>query len=373
MSRRGENLHKRKDGRWEGRYKSGIKPDGTARYTSVYAPTYTACKQKLEKAKQAAEDPTTAAPPNLLFSAVLHRWLYANRVRLKGATEAKYLTVMETHILPVLGGLRAARVDAATVNRFLEQKRRCGGLRNGDPLSPAYVRTMAIILQAALNYAVREGLIPPQRSPINKPPLAAKELSVLSPAEEEALTRILRTENSPVAAGTLLALQAGLRIGEVCALRWSDIDFEQGIIHVRHTVSRVLSDTQGCKTALILDAPKTPASRRDIPLSAPLQAALCRAPRRDTAPFVATERTAFVGTRTFDYQYRRLLAQNGFRPVNFHTLRHTFATRLAAAGVDAKTLSCLLGHASSATTLNVYVHPSLDGMKSQLDRIYCSA
>lgn len=369
MPRRGDNIHKRKDGRWEGRYKNGFTQDGTVKYSSVYAPTYTECKIKLEKAKQNNQY-VNRKQSKFRFADILYQWFESNQIRLKGATEAKYLNIIETHIIPELGEIKISKINSMIVNSFLEKKLQCGGIKDKSILSPSYVKTMAIIIEAAIKYAVSEGLCPPLKTPIHKPTIPKKELTVLSESAESDLTQFLLCEESHVALGSLLALQVGLRIGEVCALRWCDIDFKNDIIHVRHTVSRVSAHSENQKTMLILDTPKTESSLRDLPIPSTLKDILWKAYLRRKSEFIVSDDLNFVGTRTFDYQYRRMLETNGIQIINFHTLRHTFATRCAESGMDAKTLSLLLGHSTASTTLNIYVHPSMEIMKQQIERVH---
>ena len=373
MSRRGDNIHKRKDGRWEGRYKDGYREDGSARYRSVYAYSYSECKKKLTQALTSSPKKANKARAEKLFSEILIEWLFANQIRLKGATEAKYINMIQTHIIPALGGVKLSALNSSTINMFLEKQLNQGGIKTGEPLSPSYVRTMAIIIEAAINYGVMEGLCTPLKTPINKPLIPRKDLVILSRIAEADLTEVLVCDSTKAAIGTLTALQAGLRIGEVCALKWSDVDFENGIIHIRHTVSRVPSSNNNQKTMLILDTPKTVSSLRDVPIPSSLQKALMNAYKNKTSEFVVSNNTSFVGTRTFDYQYRQLLKKHNIQIFSFHTLRHTYATRCAEHGMDAKTLSRLLGHSSSNTSLNIYVHPSLDIAMQYFEQIYCSA
>ncbi len=372
MPRRGNNIRKRKDGRWEGRYKSGFKSDGSVKYRSVYAPTYADCKRKLIQAQSCKDDKTSTRCPDQRFSDVLLSWLSTNRVRIKGATEVKYTRLIETHIIPALGGFRIDAVDSKMINSFLDCKLQSGGLKSHAALSPSYVRTMAIIIESTINYAVMEGLRSPLRTPINKPSISKKEVSVLDNQAEVTLTKAMLCDSSPVAIGVLLALQGGLRIGEVCALKWQDVDFETGLIHVRHTVSRVPCQHEEQRTTLVIDTPKTMASARDVPMPSSLKSILQKAHDSRCSEYVVSNTHTFVGTRTFDYQYRRLLCRHGIRIVNFHTLRHTYATRCAEAGMDAKTLSRLLGHSSANISLNIYVHPSLEGAANQLEQIFCA-
>lgn len=371
MARRGDNIHKRKDGRWEGRYKDGYRADGSAKYRSVYAHSYFECKKKLVDV-QATSKLDTKVRTEKSFADLLIQWLLSNQIRLKGATAAKYSNVIESHIIPELGGVKLSALNSSVINLFLERQLKQGGIKKKEPLAPSYVRTMAIIIEAAINYGVLEGMCSPLKTPINKPSIPKKELVILSRIAETSITEILLCDSSKVALGTLVALQAGLRIGEVCALRWCDIDFDNNVIHIRHTISRVPSPNSEYKSMLILDTPKTPSSLRDVPMPSSLRNALLIAYEIRTSEYVISDTQKFVGTRTFDYQYRKLLKKHNIQLFSFHTLRHTYATRCAEHGIDAKTLSRLLGHSSSNTSLNIYVHPSLDIAMQYLEQIYCS-
>lgn len=372
MARRGDNIHKRKDGRWEGRYKNGYRADGSAKYSSVYASSFSECKMKLTDARSSPKN-TGRIQSEKLLSDLLVQWLSASQIRLKGATVAKYTNIIASHIIPTIGGIKLSALHAGTINAFLDRQLRQGGIKNGRALAPSYVRTMAVILEAAINYGVMEGLCSPLKTPINKPSIPRKEPVILSRVAESSLTELLMHDSSKVAAGALAALQAGLRIGEVCALRWCDVDFEESILHIRHTISRVPSPNSEHKTMLILDTPKTPSSLRDVPMPSSLRNVLLSTYKNRTSEYVVSNGQTFVGTRTFDDQYRKWLEKHSIQIFSFHTLRHTYATRCAEHGMDAKTLSRLLGHASSTTSLNIYVHPSLDIAMQHLEQIYCSA
>lgn len=368
MSRRGDHIHKRKDGRWEGRYKCGLKNDGTTAYGSVYAKTYTECKSKLEKCKTNFIN-LDEKHTELKFSEVLELWLSSNRIRVKGATENKYSCVIESHILPELGNKRISTLTPHVINVFLDRKIKEGAINGEGGLSPAYVKTIATIIESALKYAACEGMCSPLKSAINKPSIPKKELNVLSHNVQKNLEQALILEKSQVALGTLIALYTGLRIGEICALQWCDIDLNKDIITVRHTVSRVKDDYGNKKTKLILDTPKTKASKRNIPISSLLKPILQDAYDCRKSNFVVSKTNSFVGTRTFDYRFRQMMKRNNFEIISFHTIRHTFATRCVEAGMDAKTLSEILGHASVSTTMNIYVHSSMEVKRNQIEKV----
>ena len=143
------------------------------------------------------------------------------------------------------------------------------------------------------------------------------------------------------------------------------------VIHINHTLTRVL-DAEN-KTKIILDSPKTEASKRDIPICLTLEKVLLEEYAKRKSDFVVSEKQTFVGTRTFEYRYKQFLKNNNIQEINFHSLRHTFATRCVKAGVDIKSLSEILGHANVSITLNTYVHSSMETKRNQLEKLYISA
>lgn len=371
MSRRGDNIHKRKDGRWEGRYKCGVKNDGTAAYRSVYAQSYNDCKNKLEKAKANVLLPKNSYA-DIKFSEVLELWLSANKIRTKGSTENKYRYMIDLHIKPKLGNFKVSYLTATIINEFLQHKLE-NGSRSNIPLSPSYVRTLAIIIESSLKFAVNEEFCKPLKNKINKPTIPKKELSVLTITEQNQYEYALKKSDTLAALGTLIALHTGMRIGEICALQWRDIDLTNNLIYVKHTVSRIKTDNQHKKTTLIIDTPKTNSSNRVIPISSALKPIIEDAFKFKKSDFVISETKQFIGTRAFDYKYRKLISDAGLKVVGFHTLRHTFATRCIEAGMDIKTLSEILGHASATTTLNIYVHSSLENKRNQIEKLYSAS
>lgn len=373
MPKKGINIHKRKDGRWEGRYKVGVSHSGDTKYKSVYGSSYTEAKDKLLSAIAEKGIPSKQTKERT-FSEILQLWLCNNRLRQKGATEHKYRTMIDRHIEPEMGSLKLSKITAITVNSFLERKLKSGRIDKSGGLSPSYVRTMASIIQSALQFAVDEGYCQPLKSTVCKPAVEKKDLRILTKDEQEQLESFLYSCIDFVGVGIMISLYAGLRIGEICALSWEDIDLASGIIHIRHTIARVpCTDPQkDAKTSLIVDTPKTKASLRDIPISSLLQEQLATVKRSSSSGFILTDSQAFVSPRTYEYRFHKVLDNCGIDQINYHTLRHTFATRCIEAGVDVKSLSEMLGHANVGITLNTYVHPSMDLKRLQLEKLHAA-
>ncbi len=372
MSKRGANIRKRKDGRWEGRYWKGRNPDGSILYGSVYGKSYREVKEKMITAAarcKVASAPASKGQP-LYFRELLELWMRNNQIRQKGGTIAKYQFIIDRHLRPDLGNVRIPELCAATINSYLNGKLEHGRIDHKGGLSASYVRTITVIIHSVLKFGVEEGLCSPLKSQIYKPALVRQDLPILSMEQQRALERHILANITPTHTGIMLSLHAGLRIGEVCALSWEDVDFEERVIHVRHTVARVQNSSGvGGKTRLILDTPKTKSSMRDIPISSALLPVLVQAKSIGCSNFVVSEGDGFTSPRTFEYRYHQVLKKCGIGKLNYHALRHTFATRCIEVGVDVKSLSEMLGHASSAITLETYVHSSLQLKRTQLEKL----
>lgn len=371
MSKRGDNIHKRKDGRWEGRYKKGRKPNGTIQYGSIYGKSYREVKKKLTNLPTESPQIKLSQNRERIFGEILTLWMENNQIRLKGGTINKYQNLIDAHIMPELGGVKLSALDSTRINGFLTQKMLSGRLDHTGGLSSSYVRSIMLIISSAMKYAVEEQMCLPLKTPICKPSSVKKDLSVLSRDEQKQLEKYLLLDLDPTKAGIFISLHTGLRIGEICALSWEDVDFQNHVLRVRHTIARV-RNTDTCSTnstCLIIDAPKTPASTRDIPISSALLPILTTISEQSTSKYVISDSDKFLSPRTYEYRYHKLLEKCGISSVNYHVLRHTFATRCIEAGVDVKSLSEILGHANVGVTLNTYVHSSMELKRSQLEKL----
>jgi len=371
MPRKGENIRKRKDGRWEGRYKRGVKEDGGIDYGSVYGKTYKEVKEKLTIAKQNVGKNINSTNSERKFSEVLLLWKQTNRIRLKGGSEQRYDYLIQTHILPTLGGLKLSQISAASVNTFLMDKLANGRLDGNGGLSPSYVSSIMIIVNSAINFAVAEQMCPPLKTPIYKPQTETKELEILDYDQQSTIEHFASSNLNATNIGVLITLYTGLRIGEVCALTWDDVDLQNKVIHVRHTIARIKNENKDgkTKTLLVVDEPKTKSSKRDIPIHPKLLVDLVEYRKVSASKYVVSDSTDFVSPRTYEYRYHRLLESCGVDSINYHALRHTFASRCVEVGVDIKSLSEILGHRDSSITLNTYVHTSMQQKRVQLDKL----
>lgn len=368
MPRKAKNIYKRKDGRWEGRYVNGKKEDGRTHYSSVYGRSYLEIKEKLRKLDQQLP---YIKPNKETFSDVIDSWLLTNVNIQKPATRLKYENLINTHIKPSLGGYKIQEVDEIIINNFIEHKRTAGRLDGKGGLSNCYINTMIVIIQSVITYAVEQDLRLPLKRKIIKPAPKHKEITVLNAADLVRLEEALFTDVTPDTIGILLSLNMGLRIGEVCALQWQDIDIANKILHVRHTISRIKNEepNSGGKTHLVIEDPKTKSSIRDIPITTRMHPVLATLKKKACSSYVISNKPTFVSPRTYEYRYHKILKELGIIPVHYHALRHTFATRCIEKGMDVKTLSELLGHSSVNITLNTYVHSSMKRKREQLEKL----
>lgn len=371
MPKRCANIHKRKDNRWEGRIKVGKYPNGSTKYHSIYGKTYGEVKEKLDALKQSSlkEEKTVNSCPT--FGKVLDMWLSSVRVSVKKSTEYRYEYLIKRHIQPDLGGISISDINSVVINNFSDKKLNSGKLKGCGGLSPSYVKSMLNIIKSAIDFAVSENLCMPLKTKISKPTEEKVELPILSSKDQKKFNDYIDNNMDLTGLGMLISLYAGLRIGEVCALSWKDIDLRCGIIHIRHTVSRIKCDSnlEGSNSRLILDSPKTKSSQRDIPISSVLLPYLIDAKRSSVSDFVVSEKKQFLSPRTFEYRYHQVLHKCALDDINYHALRHTFATRCVEAGVDIKSLSEILGHSNVSITLNTYVHSSMELKRMQLEKL----
>ena len=361
MGRRGDNIFQRKDGRWEARYAVGKDNRGSTKYRSVYGKTYSEAKEKRRSEMQKMYVPKSTG----LFSDVIERWMQEKETELKEQTIRKYRLCIETHILPYFGRMRLTSVSESIVEEFLKEKRQCGRADGKGGLSQNTVRGISIILQAILNFAYDRKFDLSCAIKIKKPKNVKKTVSVLKLDEQRRLEKALLEDPHNENLAIYLALCTGLRIGEVCALRWQDVDFAGRRLHVSSTVVR---NRDG---AMTIDTPKSETSIRTIPTSSVLLQLLKGECRHSSSSylFTAPKKGTFLNPRTLQYQFKALLKRCSLPAVTFHALRHTFATRWIECGMDVKSLSEVLGHASVQITLDIYVHSSEQRKREAIEKI----
>jgi len=361
MGRRGESIFKRKDGRWEARYKVGLGSSGYARYRSVYGKTYSDAKEKRRVAMKEDYIPQSKN----CFSDVIYRWLRSKETDVKASTMQKYRQCIDTHIQPFFGEMRCAAITPALVEEFLHRKWESGRLDGKGGLSQNSIRGMGLLLQSLLEYGCTNNLGVQPMIKVKKPKAEKKAISVLKCHEQRSMDALLLEYPHEANLAIYLALHTGLRIGEVCALRWKDIDFIEQQLRVSATVVR---DRSG---ALTLGAPKSASSARRIPLTKKLAQLLLSEKQESSSDYVFVSPCTgrFLNPRTLEYRLESFLKKHQLPKITFHALRHTFATRWIECGLDIKSLSEVLGHTSVQITLDIYVHSSDELKREAIEQI----
>ncbi len=354
MPRRGENIFRRKDGRWEARYVKEVMLDGTKKYGSVYAKTY-----REVKAKQLAciNQPVMVAKKTAAtVDDVMLEWLEQNKNQLKISSYHRYRMTIQNHISKHLGKIQIKHLTAHTIVGFTDE------LLTNQLLSRESVNQVLIVLGMGLKYAKTQyGAIVPEVHLLKS---AKTKTRVLSASEQQILVQYLLSKNDIFSFGILLALYTGLRIGELCALKWED--FSENGIQINKTMQRLKGSSE--KTEIMILPPKTSTSDRVIPITAALVPVIEKY-RRASGYVLTRPNGNFTEPRLLQQRFAKCMEACGIENVHFHTLRHTFATRCIESGMDVKSLSEILGHSDVKTTLNKYVHSSFDLKQSSIDKL----
>jgi len=302
----------------------------------------------------------------LTFQDVIALWKSDKRRWVKASTYAVYVQIINKHILPFFGALPSEELGENAIQRFTD-----GLLSQG--LSINTIRDALMILKMILRYGEKLCAWPHLLYDIHFPTTAQQksEVPVLSAADQRKLLTYLNGNFSFRNLGILICLYSGLRIGEVCALQWKDLDVVTGEIHVTKTVHRIwLADGEEKVYSLSVGSPKTASSRRDIPICKELMKVI-RPLRKVMSDdyFVVSNAATPLEPRYYRDYFHKVLSLSGIPPTRFHALRHSFATRCIESKCDYKTVSVILGHSSLATTMDLYVHPGLEEKKRCINRL----
>lgn len=371
MSRKGENIYKRKDGRWEGRYIKSRCPSGKANYGYVYAKSYREAKAKLADAKVSHISASAFAQQSSseFFSDIATDWISKAKPTVKESTSNKYQNLLDSYILPKLGGVQVCNLTHEMIDSYCSELLLAGGVKKIG-LSPKTVSDTLSVIRNVLQYAAMEGTVVPCDAKSIRIKRQINGMRVLSRCEQEKLCKYLYSDLNSYNIGILLCLFSGLRIGELCALQWEDISFDEHTIHVSKTMQRVQNKSSSSpKTRILVTAPKSPCSIRTIPIPDDLVKILLSYKKTSTGFVLSNSEKRFVEPRTMQNRYKRALNKSSIDSANFHSLRHTFATRCIELGFDVKSLSEILGHASVNITMNRYVHPSMELKKENMQKL----
>lgn len=298
------------------------------------------------------------------FSDVVVLWKEDKKQYVKKSTYSAYILLVENHILPAFG--QQKNIEEKDVQAFVFQK-----LEQG--LSKKTIQDILIVLKMILKFGAKNKWLEYTSFDIKFPTERGKQpMEVLSRADQKKIMNYIQEHFTFRNLGIYICLSSGMRIGEICALTWEDLDTENGVIHVQKTIQRIYTiEGDIRKTELLLDTPKTINSIREIPMSRELLRIIKPIKKIvNNSFFVLTNEAKPTEPRTYRNYYKKFMRELEIPIIKFHGLRHSFATRCIESNCDYKTVSVLLGHSNISTTLNLYVHPNMEQKKKAIYKMF---
>ncbi len=301
----------------------------------------------------------------------LNKWVEYQKMFVKESTYATYKNMITMHINPSIGNLKLNQINNDVIQDFVIEKSLNGRLDGNGGLARKTVSNMVMTLKVALRFLFRKKIIEPFELYVKYPYSEEKsKVDTFNKREIKIITKKCLTDNSKHSVGVLISLYTGLRIGEICALKVSDIDFDNNVLEVNKTLQRIYLKEyeEVINSKISITSPKTRSSKRTVPIPNFIIEMLKQF-NFDNETFVLTGTEKSTEPRTYRAYFERLLNGLNIKHRSFHTLRHTFATNCVELGIDVKTISDLLGHANVITTLNLYVHTSFTQKENAINKL----
>lgn len=290
-------------------------------------------------------------------------WLSRKQQQIKTSTYQKYRNTLALHLIPFFGNDDLFEIDPTRMDAFIDL------LLHEKKLSSKSIRDILTVFKSIRNFAASREIRTLVPLEVLVPRTPASGIRVLSPQEQALLVSELQRKEDPCRFGILLALQTGVRIGELCALQWKHISLTEKTLHITGTMQRLKDYSSGSEqTVVVISEPKTTGSVRSIPLNNKT-ADLCERFAADPEAYILTGSERYMEPRLLQYHFKRIACACGLEDIHFHTLRHTFATRCIEADFDVKCLSEILGHSSVKITLDRYVHASMDLKRKNMSKM----
>lgn len=373
MPKTGNNIYKRKDGRYEGRILLGKSIYQKPQYIYVYARTLREVKQKMKEVREQEQRKRSVSAVYMRDAA--KEWMAEMKPKWKPNTYDTYLRMINRYIEPVLGGYKVEDITKSVLGDFSED------LVNHSEqakMSEAYRKYICAIVYQILSYAREKHQMEFQIPRLTDFRIQKYEAALPDEKELRCLEEYLLSHlEDATCLGILLAKYTGIRIGELCALQWKDIDLEKGIVTIRRNLQRVKNYGEKSegeaitgKTKVCLQMPKTAKSSRDIPLADGLIEILSQYQKAPDQYLVPGKKKEWAEVRTVQYRFSAILKKCQISSFHFHLLRHAFASQCVGQGCDVKSLSEILGHSSVQITMNIYVHSSMKQKKDMMNLIY---
>ena len=285
----------------------------------------------------------------------------------KERTYMRYEQLIRTHIAQKIGGNDINDLTPIVLQSFVTELLNSGNLKTGKELSANFVNTVISVVQNSLKTANLVGVANEYvANKIKRPRAKEKQVECFSCQEQKKIETYVLNSGKDKLFGIVLCLYTGLRIGELLALTWSDIDFGKGLLFVSKTCH---DGNDGKNHMRIIDSPKTVNSRRVIPLPKQILPLLKGVKKRSQCEYIVADGDKPVFVRSYQRAFELLLKKLHIPHKGFHSLRHTFATRAIECGIDVKTLSEILGHKNATITLNRYAHSMLEHKQDMMNRL----
>ena len=306
----------------------------------------------------------------ILYKDWIYTWLLEKKDYIKESTYANYSNNIFNHIIPKLGNYYLNELNHKVIQDFLLELSKNGRKDNNGGLAEKTIKDITIIIKGSIKKGINEDKIKHIELTFNYPKdNKENKLYVLTKREQNKITNYVLENINSKNIGLLISLYSGIRIGELCALRWEDVDFKKNSLTINKTIQRVyIKDKDKNISKVIITTPKTKNANREIPINKDFLEILKKI-KSDKKNYILTGNEKYIEPRTYRKYFNKILDELKIKHFNFHSLRHTFATNCISLGVDYKTVSELLGHANVNITLNLYVHPRYSQKKKCIDLI----
>lgn len=351
------NIYYRQDGRFEGRILKG-KREGKRKYQYFFGKTREEVRNKMEHYHYRTNKNQCCSKP---LAILIEDWFFNIRHQIKESTMANYRMKIAKHILPTFGKMPIDSIHSNEIYKFIDCKKKLG-------LSNRYISDILVLMKSIFKYAAKIYHIFNPMSDISMPKKKAPEIRLLDSEEEDQLCQYLKSHLDHTALGIAISMYTGVRIGELTALQWKDVDFKKRILTVRKTLQRIQCQDETTKTKLIITEPKSESSKRKIPIPVHILPLLIKFQGEENEYLISGKEIP-TEPRTLQYRFSKILKNVKLPSVHFHSLRHMFASKCIRLGFDIKTLSEILGHSSVEITLNRYVHSSFEQKVEYMNRL----
>lgn len=376
MARTGNNIYKRKDGRYEGRILVEKSRGQKSGYIYVYARTLKEVKKKMETIRKQRQTPEREkAVMNITVKDAAEGWMDEMKKKWRPTTCGMYQSVVNHYVIPILGTYMVSEINEKELGRFAEA---LDGYSARGSLSEQYKKYICSLACQILDYAISTYHLGKKGPAV--PDFQVRKNALQLPPEQDMMKLkqyLMAHLPDDTCLGILVAMNTGIRIGELCALKWGDFDLEKGILVIQRNLQRIKNDEKAengkepgkGKTRVHTQMPKSTSSNRLIPLADDLVTVLRACQKAPDHYLISGQKKEWAEVRTLQYRFSAILKKCQISPFHFHLLRHSFASQCMELGCDIKSLSEILGHSSIQITMNIYVHSSLKQKKDMMNLV----